>query len=232
MIDLTDAGRDVLHATPDEPPPVDQLVARGQRARRGRHRLLFVGVAVLAVLVTVSALSVQRREPSAHVVTASTATSVPVSEPSTAPEPTAPAGLPLCRSDALEYHPGGGGLLRFFNIGTAACGLAGHPEIQGLDASGTWRAVSAYLSPDDPHIGAPWTGTFRPGEVAVIVMSFFAPTGPSDACPHGQAAQEPFSAMRLVLPNGAGIIDVPEGGFVSGPCRLAISPFGYDSTDQ
>jgi cell division protein FtsX len=150
----------------------------------------------------------------------------------TDPALSVPAGVALCRADELEYAGGGlTGLLRFFNRSGGPCGLAGYPTLLGRAPNGTWVTIPTRLQSYAPVSGSPpWTGVFDPTKTAVVSIGPGFETSALD-CPGNELEVQQYSGLRLVLPQDAGTIDIPDAGtFALGPCQPTLTPFTYDTT--
>lgn len=213
--------------------------ASGVAPERGRvASWLVIGAGVVLAIVLTGVVVLANDDEGAErpgrrnlaAVSSETSPSVPSS--SSSPAVTVPSGIELCRADQLEYAGGArSGLLRFFNRAGGPCGLVGPPTLLGKQQDGSWRAIPTRPQNGSPvSASAPWTGVFEVSKAAVV---FIRPGNETSAaqCTGQQLGMSQFFGLRVVLPAGAGVVDIPDAGtFDLGPCPPHLSAFGYDTT--
>jgi hypothetical protein len=145
---------------------------------------------------------------------------------------------PPCIAADFEYVGNasplpGSALLRFFNRG-AACRLDTTPTLEGRAADGSWVEIPTHSTGLEPVSGAPWTGLAQHSGAAIVigVSRVEATAFSAGQCPEGELPYQHFDLLRITLTEDGDTLDLPNTPFDLGGCRIDLTHFGYDSTDE
>ena len=162
----------------------------------------------------------------------------PVVAPTTTLAPEDVQSAAPCLAENFEYvgnvSPSpDGALLRFFNRG-AACRLDGAPILEGRAAGGTWVEIPTHSTGLEPVSAAPWTGIAQHSGAAIVVgVSRVGATAFADGrCPESELPSQHFDVLRITLTAEGTALELANTPFDLGGCRIDLTHFGYDSTDE
>jgi hypothetical protein len=162
----------------------------------------------------------------------------PVPAPATTTALQAAQDAPPCTAADFEFAGNGtslpgSALLRFFNRG-AACRLHTAPLLEGRLADGSWVEIPTQSTGLEPVSAAPWTGIAEHSGAAIVIgMRRIEATAFTDGqCPEGELPHQHFDLLRITLTKDGSTLDLPNTPFDLGGCRIDLTEFGYDSTDE
>jgi hypothetical protein len=247
--------REVLdRAAPSISPYDPETIERRARRRQIAPRALVAVLAIALVGVGVALLVSERTDrtrvssnPSTTLpITTSTATALPAyvdpspSDPalmSTAPRCTA-ADFRFLRSEPLVSQS-----TRMLAIFLAvdrpdACSLLSYPSVDGLAADGTWESIPVLYSDQDAISSFVWEGVIdpaAPGSGGLAIVTRFDSIQPSwfvdGRCPGRPLTARHYTALRFVLRNGGGTIELPGVELHVSGCETILHRFGFESGD-
>jgi hypothetical protein len=152
-----------------------------------------------------------------------------------------PADVARCQARDLAFldaqNQSGFLLLRFTKNGTRDCALLSYPRLSGRGAAGNWVEIATQPQAIDPVSSFAWTGLLTnsvPGNPPVVFRLQVVPPSAfvGSRCPTPELPARHFSGLRLELRDGGGTVELTDTPFDTGGCEIAITRFGYDSTDR